>query len=279
MKNGMKRSLLALAMIMMIATVAFAAKPTIENVYFRGGHDEFPIVGKGTITLTDGTSIKGEFREGMQIKMFKWQWYDTKGKLHEIKEGDVQKVVFDWDPVWKKRALGPDIEINISLGNVGPKIEPKNLPYNIKQFKDFDQVKYWEPIILERIPGEKKLMLQVNNGFDSKLKVYVPLGAKQTEFGYGMGDGIMEIIMTLIKGGGDCGKTYKVHWVVKDDKTMKIRSKYNTISWWFGAFHKKEFEKLFGDSEEMMEIYPKHWAGKHRSAKYFPEYVWVYDHK
>ncbi|HDR04319.1 MAG TPA: hypothetical protein ENN84_03630 [Candidatus Marinimicrobia bacterium] len=123
------------------------------------------------------------------------------------------------------------------------------------------------------------MMLQVNNGFDKKVKVFVPIGAKQTEYGYGLGDGIMEIIMTLIKGGGDAGKNYKVVWAVKGEDVYKIKSTYGFFNRLFGTFHKKEFVKLFGDSEEMMEIYPANWNGKNRRAKYFPEYVWVYDQK
>ena len=73
----------------------------------------FPLFQKESITLTDGKTIKGEFREGMLIKMFKWQWYDTKGKLHELKEGDVQKVVFEWDYVYKKERWDPTLRLTL----------------------------------------------------------------------------------------------------------------------------------------------------------------------
>ena len=254
-----------------MVTSLFAAKPTIENVVFRDGVDKFPVVGKGRITLTSGTTIKGEFRQGMLIKMSKWQWYDTKGKLHKLKEGDVQRIELIWDKEVKKATEGPDIEININLG-VGPKIEPKNLPYNIKQFKDFDQANYYEPIILERVNG--KLMVQVNNDFDSKLKVFVPLGIQPKEYGYEMQ--VTDIVFDLIFGGGQCGKKYSKLWIKKGDDVVFVKKPGILNKLLFGKFSKKEFVTLFGDNEAFMSIYPK--PGK-RKFNLMPEYIWVYNQK
>ena len=206
--------------------------------------------------------------------MFKYQWYDTKGKLHEFKEKEIQHVEFNWDLEAKKATQGPDIEINIDLGGIGPKVEPKNLPYNIKQFKDFDQATYYEPIILERI--NDKLMVQVNNGFDSKLKVYVPLGAQPAEYGYGMGSSPMEIIRTLIFGGGEAGKKYSKVYVKKGDEIIVCKKPSIFGALITGKFVKKEFTKMFGDNEEVMALYPKKMKRKY---ELLPEYIWVYNQK
>ncbi len=265
------RRIMALIMLM-IATALFAAKPTIENVYFRDGFDKFPTVGKGTITLESGKKIKGEFRQGMVVKMGKYQFYDAQGKVHQIEPKDVKAVVFHPDEKWQKAVNGPDIQININLPGFVPKLEPKSLPYNISQFKDFDQAKNWETVYLERVNGQ--LMVEVNHGFDSKVKVFVPLGRHTADYGYV--PKMSEMVHYLIFGGGEAGKEYKKMYVKKGDQVVVVKH----LSVWgrlvMGHFTKKEFVTLFGDDKEFMDIYTKWWK---RKPKYLPEYVWVYNQK
>ncbi len=196
--------------LLLLGSMMFAQKPTVECVSFREGFDKFPLPGKGTITLTNGKSIPGEFRQGMTIKMMKWQWYDNSGKLHEIKEDEVQRVEFTPDEKFVDKDI--EIAVNISIGGKSAgSVEQKNLPFNITQFKDFGQEKYYKPLVLERVvksinkKGEEKadLMVLVNNGFAHKYKVYVNLGAQQKSFNRDAS------LFNLLFGGGEMGDYYK----------------------------------------------------------------------
>ncbi len=272
------RKLQLLLGLLFLAVAAFAQKPTFECVNFREGFDKFPLPGKGTITLNSGESIEGEFRQGMVIKMNKWQWFDTAGQLHQIKEKDVQRVVFFPDPTFVDKDI--EIAVNISVGgNNMENIEQKNLPFNVTQFKDFDQKKFYEPLILERVvksvnnKGDEKsgLMVLLNNGFDSKYKVYVNLGAHSKAFGEKV------TLFNLLFGGGEMGKYYKAIRVLKvGEKESMVISEPALFSFWFGKFRNKEFVKLFGDNADFMACYPK---SMKRKFKYTPEFFWVYDQK
>ncbi len=267
------------AVLIMISSIVFSQSKDVECVKFREGFDKFPLPGKGTITLLDGTKIKGEFKQGMLIKFDKWQWYDTEGKVHEIKKKDVERVYFYPD----EKFMDKNIEINVSL-SVGNKkmeeVEQKNLPFNIKQFKDFDQEKYYKPVVLERVvksvnnKGKENadLMLLVNNGFDSKYKVYVPLGAHQISYGRELN--IPGMIMGI---GQEMGDYYKAIRVKKVGETQSSVIKYpGGIPFLFGKFRDKEFVDLFGSNQEFMQCYPKSFK---RKFKYTPEFFWVYNQK
>jgi hypothetical protein len=161
---------------------------------------------------------------------------------------------------------GPDISINI---NMGAQVVDKHLPFQIKQFKDFDQVKYYEPIILERINDE--LMVQVNNGFDSKYKVFVKMGQKPIEYGKDFS------LYDVIIGGGEMGEYYRTMIVQNRETKENTRlKKPGLVNFWFGAFCKKEFVTLFEDNTAFMECYPKPMK---RKFQYVPEFFWVYEHK
>ncbi|MCW3786963.1 hypothetical protein [Plebeiibacterium sediminum] len=274
----MKRSKI-FAMLFMICSVGFSQSKDVECVKFRDGFDKFPIPGKGTITLLDGTKIKGEFKQGTLVKFDKWQWYDTKGEVHEIKKKEVERVDFYPD----EKFVDKDIEININL-SVGNKttgdVGQKDLPFNIKQFKDFDQEKYYKPLILERVVksvnGKGKesadLMLLVNNGFDSKYKVYVPLGAHQISYGRDLN--IPGMIMGI---GQEMGDYYKAVRVKKVGETQSRVIKYpGGIPFLFGKFRNQEFVDLFGSNPDFMQCYPKSFK---RKFKYTPEFFWVYNQK
>jgi len=274
----MKRIKVSLG-VLLFCTVLMAQKKDVECVTFRKGFDEFPLPGKGTITLTDGMQIPGEFRSGMVVKMDKWQWYDKKNQLHQIKKKDVKRVEFYPD----KQFVDKDIEVDVSI-NIGGKsatdVESKNLPFNITQFKDFDTEKFYQAVVLERVVksigknGDEKsdLMLLVNNGFDSKYKVYVPLGAKQVSFGRELN--IPGMLLGIGKEMGDYYKTIRVQKVgAKESVVLKNPALF---SFWIGSFRNKEFVDLFGDNTRFMqECYPK---SMKRKFKYTPEFFWVYDH-
>jgi len=259
-----------------LTTTLFAQKPTVECVSFRDGFDKFPLPGTGVITLNSGESIKGEFKQGMTIKMNKWQWHGADGKLHEIKEKDVKRVVFSPDMTFVDKDIAIDVSINIG-GKSASEVKNKNLPYNITQFDSFDKKKNYTPLILERVvtnissKGKEtsKLMVLVNHGFDSKYKVYVDLGHKKSEFGKDFQ------LTDLLFGGGEMGDYYNSFRVVKQGvKESVLIKKPHIIPFVFGKFRNKEFVKLFGDNPDFMSCYPKSFK---RKFKYTPEFFWVYD--
>ncbi len=268
-----------LTLLVFVSSMIFAQSKDVECVKFRNGFDKFPIPGKGTIKLLDGTEIKGEFKQGVLIKFDKWQWYDTNGKVHEIKKKDVDRVEFIPD----EKFLDKDIELNINL-SIGNKnlseVEQKNLPFDIKQFKDFDQEKYYKPVILERVvksvsgkgKEESDLMLLVNNGFDNKYKVYVSLGAHQISYGRDLN--LAGMLMGIKN---EMGDYYKAIRVKKVGETKSFVVKYpGGIPFLFGKFRNKEFVDLFGSNSSFMDCYPKSFK---RKFKYTPEFFWVYNQK
>jgi len=250
---------------------AFAQKPTVENMSFRNGDTKIPFPGKGTITTTAGKAIKGEFRQGMLVKMGKWQWYDTKGTLHQIKENDIQKVIFYPDQNELKKVNGPDVEVNISLGG-NKSFVPKTLEFSVAQPKDFDFVKSYEPIILERVTfknGKSDLMVLVNNGFDSKIKAYVKRNSQITEYGKEFN------LYSVLFGGGESGKYYSSGlYLQKGDKLYKMKKPALVKKWIKKPFRITDFETLFGDNKKMMSFYPDF---KQRKYENLAEYVWVND--
>jgi len=274
----MMRKVQLIGFFMLLCTLAFAQKPNVECVKFRDGFDKFPLPGKGKITLLDGKVIPGEFRQGMTVKMNKWQWYDKKGKLHPIKAKEVARVDFYPD----QKFVDKNIEVNIGIsigGKDAGKVEQKNLPFNIKQFKNFDEKKYYAPLVLERVvtsinkkgKEKAKLMVLVNNGFDHKYKVYVSLGHHMNSFGREFS------ISSLIFGNTEMGDYYNAFRVLKvGEKESVLVRKPSGISFLFGGFRNKEFVKLFGDNEAFMACYPKSFK---RKFKYTPEFFWVYDQK
>ncbi|MFA8435308.1 MAG: hypothetical protein ACEPOZ_12390 [Marinifilaceae bacterium] len=263
---------------MLLCTLVFAQKPNVECVKFRDGFDNFPLPGKGKITLLDGKVIPGEFRQGMTVKLFKWQWYDKKGKLHQILPKQVARVDFYPDQKFVEKNIEVNIGINIG-GKDACKVESKNLPFNIKQFKNFEKKKYYSPLVLERVVTQinrkgkekAKLMVLVNNGFDHKYKVYVDLGHHLTSFGRDFS------FTNLIFGNKEMGDYYRSFRVVKvgEKKSILLR-KPSGISFLFGAFRNKEFVELFGENKEFMACYPRSFK---RKFKYTPEFFWVYDQK
>lgn len=275
----MKRKIKNLFFLFFLAPALWAQNPTTECVSFRDGVEKFPLPGNGTITLNSGKTIKGEFKQGITVKLNKWQWQGKDGKLYEIKENDVQRVIFYPDMQFVDKDI--EIGINISIGGKSTSnVENKNLPFNITQFDSFDKKKYYEPIILERVITEvtrkgkekSKLMVLVNNGFDKKYKVYVDLGGHpQISFGRDFN------IYSLLFGGGEMGDYYDSFRVVKQGETLsQLIKKPGLISFWLGKFRNKEFIDLFGDSPEFMSCYPK---SIKRKFKYTPEYFWVYNQK
>lgn len=267
-------------LILMVCSVsmAWAQKPTVECVAFRQGFDNFPIPGKGTITLISGESIKGEFQQGLTVKMDRWQWHGDDGQLHQIKAKDVQRVVFSPDMKFVDKDIAIHVGINIG-GKSSSDIQNKNLPFNIPQFDSFNREKYYKPLILERVvtsiskkgKQNSRLMVLVNNGFDSRYKVYVDLGQKPTSFGRGLNP------FSLLFGGGETGNYYKSFWVLKKGAPQSIRIKQPAgIPFLFGAFRNKEFVDLFSDNPDFMSCYPKSFK---RKFKYTPEFFWVYDQK
>ncbi len=272
------KKLQILGALLLLCSMAFAQKPTTECVTFRKGFDQFPIPGKGTITMLDGTKIEGEFRQGATVLMNKWQWHDTKGQLHKIKAKEVARVDFEPD----MKFVDKDIEININLsigGKDASAVTQKNLPFNIKQFENFDQKKYYTPVIIERVvtkvnrKGKEsaKLMVLVNNGFDSKYKVYVDFGAKMSSFGRSFS------VWDLFFGGTEMGDFYTAFRTVKTgENESQLIKKPGLIKFWLGGFRNKEFVELFGDNAAFMECYPK---SMKRKFRYTPEFFWVYDQK
>lgn len=250
----------------LVSLLSYGQKSTVENIYFREGVASFPTVGKGTITLNDGTKIKGEFKKGMLVKMNKWQWHDQSGKVHQIKAKNVQRVEFIEDAQVAAAREGLNIEINIKVGS-NPTFVPKALDFPVQQFSDFDSEKHYEPIILERVGN--KLMALVNNGFDAKYKIYVPIGVNPIEYGTGFS------FYDLLFGGGECGKYYKSLRVVntKTGELTKLR-KPALVPFWLGAFRNKTFTNLFGESEDFMNHYP---VSMKRKYRYMPEFIWVYN--
>lgn len=249
---------------------AFAQKPTIENMSFRNGDAKIPFPGKGTITTNKGEVIKGEFRKGMEVKMGKWQWFDTKGNLHQIKEDDIKKVVFYPDPDELKKVNGPDVQVNISLGG-NKSYVPKTLEFPVAQPKDFDFAKAYEPIILERVTfenGKSDLMVLVNNGFDKKIKAYVHRNTQIHEYGNSFS------LYAMLFGGGQTGKFYASGlYMLKGNKLYKTIKPSVFGEWINKKFKVKSFETYFGDNPKMMGFYPV----KTRKFSNLAEYVWVYD--
>lgn len=267
----MKKLVVILLAVMSIG--AFAQKSTVENICFRNGDATIPFPGKGSITLNTGENIKGEFRQGMMVKMNKWQWYDESGKLQEIKEADVKRIVFYPDQVELSKVKGPEIELNISLGG-NKTFVPQSIPFNIAQPKDFDFVKAYEPIVMDRVTfsnGKSTLLVLVNNGWDSKIKVYVYPNKQQTEYGRDAN------LVNTFTGGGEAGAYYNGGaYLLKPDGTLYESGKDPGLlkEPLFKNFKKKRFERFFGDNEEFMALYPQ----KERKFKKLAEYVWVYNH-
>lgn len=273
----MKKQLKLFLIFFSLASTMFAQKPTAECVSFRDGVEKFPLPGKGKITLNTGKTIEGEFKQGMVIKMNKWQWHGNDGKLYEIKEKDVKRVFFYPDMKFVDKDVNITVDIKIG-GNSS--VENKHLPYNISQFDSFDKKKHYEPIILERVvtkvskEGEEssKLMVLVNNGFDEKHKIYIDLGIlEKSSFGKDLS------LSSMIVGGGEMGDYYSAFRVVKKGETLsRLIKKPALVSFWFGKFRNKEFVELFGDNPEFMACYPK---SMKRKFKYTPEFFWVYNNK
>lgn len=274
----MSKRIKILSFLVGVTSTLLAQNPTVECVSFRDGFDKFPLPGKGVITLNSGESIKGEFKQGVTIKMNKWQWYGTDGKLHEIKEADVQRVVFNPDMKFVDKDIAVDVSISIG-GKSATDVKNKNLPFNISQFDSFDKEKHYTPLILERVvtnisskgKESSKLMVLVNNGFDSKYKVYVDLGHKKSEFGKEFN------LFNLLFGGGEMGDYYSSFRVTKQGTNeSQIIKKPAGIPFLLGAFRNKEFVELFGENPDFMACYPKSFK---RKFKYTPEFFWVYDQK
>lgn len=259
-------------------TMMWGQKQSTECVAFRDGFDSFPCPGKGTIILVSGEKIEGEFKEGLTVKLMKWQWYDTKGQLHEIKPADVARVELLPD----MKFVDKDVELNVNIsigGKSASEVHQKNLPFNIDQFDTFDKDKYYKPVVIEKVvtnitkkgKEKSKLMLLVNNGFDSKYKVYVDFGAKPLSFGREFN------IFSMLFGGGEMGDYYDSYRIVKvGEKESVLIKKPGGIAFLFGAFRNKEFVDFFGDSSDFMACYPRSFK---RKFKYVPEFFWVYDQR
>ena len=275
----MSKKIKSLLFFIGFATALLAQKPTVECVSFRDGFEKFPLPGTGEITLNSGQSIKGEFKQGMTVKLFKWQWHGKDGKLYEIKEDDVKRVVFNPDMKFVDKDIEIDVDISIG-GKSATGVEDKNLPFNIPQFGSFDKEKHYKPVTLERVTTDiskkgkesSKLMVLVNNGFDQKYKVYVDLGGhKQLSFGRDFN------LFSMLFGGGEMGDYYDSFRVVKQGETLsQLIKKPGGISFLLGGFRTKEFVQLFGDNPDFMACYPK---SMKRKFKYTPEFFWVYNHK
>ncbi|PWH85013.1 hypothetical protein [Brumimicrobium oceani] len=263
----------------LMSSFMWAQAPTQECVSFRDGFEKFPLPGKGEITLNSGETIEGEFKQGMTIKMNKWQWHGKDGNLHEIKEVDVNRVVFYPDMQFVDQDITVDVNISIGDKNLSQVVD-KDLPYDIPQFSTFDKEEHYKPVILERVitdiskkgKEKSKLMVLVNNGFDAKYKVYVDLGgARQLTFGQDV------TMVSMVKGGGEMGSYYDAFRVVKQgEKMSQLIKKPGMVSFLIGGFRNKEFVQLFGDNPEFMACYPK---SMKRKFKYTPEFFWVYNHK
>ncbi len=275
---NMRKRIKILGVLIGLTSVLWAQNPTVECVSFRDGFEKFPLPGTGVITLRSGESIKGEFKQGMTIKMNKWQWHGTDGELHQIKEADVQRVVFNPD----MKFVDKDIAINVGIsigGKNASDVSNKNLPFNISQFDSFNKEKYYKPLILERVVTKvsakgkenSQLMLLVNNGFADKYKVYVSLGHMKSEFGKDFN------LFSLLFGGGEMGDYYSSFRVQKKGtRESLLIKKPGLIPFLFGSFRNKEFVELFGDNPDFMACYPKSFK---RKFKYTPEFFWVYNHK
>ncbi|MFO7940707.1 MAG: hypothetical protein R6U66_13250 [Bacteroidales bacterium] len=256
----------------LLAFTAFSQKATIENMAFRNGDAKIPFPGKGTITTLEGKVIKGEFRKGMMVKMNKWQWYDNNGKLHQIKKKEIKKIVFYPDPTELSKVNGPDVSVNISIGN-NAGLTPKTLQFDVEQPKDFDFTKAYEPVIMERVEfknGKSRLMVLVNNGYDSKIKAYVNPNRQLKEYGHDMS------LFSLIFGGGEVGAYYNGGlYLKKGDELYKLGRKPSLFAKWIKKpFRINDFELFFGDNEKMIGFYP---GFKTRKYENIAEYIWVYD--
>jgi hypothetical protein len=106
------------------------------------------------------------------------------------------------------------------------------------------------------LPSGKSVMMQmINPDFSSRIQVYFSQGSSKTSgIGVPLAGGTLKIT----------GGRQRAYWVSKDNgKVFKLRR---------GGYNKKKFERLFGDSPEMLKTY-----GRPYRFSEFSEHVYMYD--
>jgi hypothetical protein len=123
---------------------------------------------------------------------------------------------------------------------------------------NWEQIYNQEYIRYQRatLPSGKSVMMQmINPEFSSRIQVYYSQGSTKTSgIGVPLAAGTMKLT----------GGRQRAYWVSKDNgKVFKLRR---------GGYNKKKFERLFGDSPEMLKAY-----GRPYRFSEFSEHVYVYD--
>jgi len=201
-----------------------------------------PMFGNVAIALdTKGNEIEGKLSGGTMVMGH------LKSFTLKLDDGSKRKFKSDEVKLLKVKATGfvKFMMVTESLGSVK---KMSNTNYDEISNKDW---LIFEQALINRKKDKPRLLQLLNPGFDSKIKVFVDPTANETG-GIGMGG-------MKITGGED-----KSFLLVKDQtKAVKIKKKK----------YKKEFSNLFGDCNQMMEIF----GGSKTKFQDMAGHVYAYD--
>ena len=201
-----------------------------------------PMFGNVAIALdTKGNEIEGKLSGGMMVMGH------LKSFTLKLDDGSKRKFKSDEVKLLKVKASGyvKFMMVTESLGSVK---KMSNTNYDEISNKDW---LIFEQALINRKKDKPRLLQLLNPGFDSKIKVFVDPTATETA-GVGIGG-------VKISGGED-----KSFLLVKDQtKAVKIKKKK----------YKKEFSNLFGDCDQMMEIF----GGSKTKFQDMAGHVYAYD--
>lgn len=207
--------------------------------YFIPGTDAFSKKKESKIVTADGTEHILFYKKAKR----------QKGVFSEVyfEDADGNEQVFKAEEI-KTMAIPPSDAGKLMAFSDATQSVRSMTKTNFKDYIKTDFT-YFEQAILPKknIPV---LFQIVNPGFNSKITVYHDPYASETA---GVSAGGVALT----------GGLEKSYYVTKDGETMKVTK---------GDYKKEFFEKLFGDSPEMMERY-----GKDRDWKDFALHVWEYD--
>ncbi len=201
-----------------------------------------PMFGNVAIALdTKGNEIEGKLSGGTMVMGH------LKSFTLKLDDGSKRKFKSEEVKLLKVKASGyvKFMMVTESLGSVK---KMSNTNYDEISNKDW---LIFEQALINRKKDKPRLLQLLNPGFDSKIKVFVDPTATETA-GVGIGG-------VKISGGED-----KSFLLVKDQtKAVKIKKKK----------YKKEFGNLFGDCNQMMELF----GGSKTKFRDMAGHVYAYD--
>lgn len=229
-------SLTAFLAFLLLALPAQARRPQVGFLTPLGQPAGFGLV----VTTTDGEVLEGHLVGTREV------WGSVTRMTLELDDGSrvrltalqVEEVVMPMNEIWR----------TVMIGSASETLE--------KVWKtDFDRIFEIDELVFHSVrhPKSERTSIRqlVNPGFDHRLRVYfLPTSTE----GISRFDGIPFF--------GDMPKAFLV---VKDDgEAVRVNQ---------GDYRKEWFEQLFGDCQEVLDLY----KGDRRKFKFFAEHTFVYD--